>query len=97
MTHSVPTQRSSDLIAYNFTHGTKVERLYGSAEGQAHLTAGRLVSIRLGSTTELVPRIVADKIAERDPSLVVMVKKTSTQIDQNDPYAAFQIPDDLMW
>src|SRR3546814_10656568 len=55
-------------IAYNFTHGTKVERLYVSAEVQAHLTAGRLVIIRLGSTTELVPRIVADKIAERDPS-----------------------------
>ncbi|RTZ47684.1 DUF2058 domain-containing protein [Candidimonas sp. SYP-B2681] len=84
-------------IAYNFTHGTTIERLYVSAEVQAHLIAGRLVIVRLGSATELVPRIVADKIAERDPSLVVRVKKTSTEIDENDPYAAFQIPDDLMW
>lgn len=84
-------------IAYNFTHGKTIERLYVSAEVQSHLIAGRLVIIRLGSATELVPRVVADKIAERDPSLVVRVSKTSTKIDEDDPYAAFQIPDDLMW
>lgn len=84
-------------IAYNFTHGKTIERMYVSAEVQAHLIAGRLVIIRLGSATELVPRVVADKIAERDPSLVVRVNKTSTEIDEDDPYAAFKIPDDLMW
>ncbi|PLC48206.1 nucleoprotein/polynucleotide-associated enzyme [Pollutimonas subterranea] len=84
-------------IAYNFTHGKTIERLYVSAAVQAHLIAGRLVIIRLGSATELVPRIVADKVAERDPSLVVRVKKTSTEVDEDDPYAAFQVPDDLMW
>ena len=84
-------------IAYNFTHGNKIERLYVSAAVQAHLMAGRLVIVRMGDATELVPRIIADKIAERDASLVVRVNKTSTEIDADDPYAAFQIPDDLMW
>lgn len=84
-------------IAYNFTHGKTIERLYVSAAVQEHLVAGRLVIVRLGSATELVPRIVADKIAERDPSLVVRVNKTSTELDENDPYAEFKIPDDLMW
>jgi uncharacterized protein YaiL (DUF2058 family) len=84
-------------IAYNFTHGTKIDRLYVSAEVQAHLIAGRLVIVCLGGATELVPRVIADKIAERDPSLVVRVNKTSAAIDEDDPYAAFQIPDDLMW
>ena len=84
-------------IAYNFTHGKTIERLYVSAAVQSHLIAGRLVIIRLGSATELVPRIVADKIAERDPSLVVRVNKSSTELDEDDPYAAFKIPDDLMW
>jgi uncharacterized protein YaiL (DUF2058 family) len=50
-----------------------------------------------GGTTELVPRVIADKIAERDPGLVVRVNKTKTEIDDDDPYAAYQIPDDLMW
>ena len=84
-------------IAYNFTHDKKIERIYVSAAVQAHLMAGRLVIICQGGTVELVPRVIADKIAERDASLVVRVNKASTEVDADDPYAAFQIPDDLMW
>jgi uncharacterized protein YaiL (DUF2058 family) len=84
-------------ITYNFTHDKKIERMYVSAAVQAHLVAGRLVIVRLGDATELVPRIIADKIAERDASLVVRVNRANTEIDADDPYAAFKIPDDLMW
>ncbi len=84
-------------IAYNFTHSNKIERLYVSASVKAQLAAGHLVIVCQGGTTELVPRIVADKIAERDASLVVRVSKSSAETDVDDPYAAFQIPDDLMW
>ncbi|WP_426103581.1 DUF2058 domain-containing protein [Massilia sp. TSP1-1-2] len=85
-------------IAYNFTHNNKIDRIYVSAAVQAHLMAGRLVIVRQGTATDLVPRVIADKIAERDASMVVRVnKKASTEVDADDPYAAFQIPDDLMW
>src|SRR5471030_2471196 len=84
-------------IAYNFTHGSKIERIYVSAAVQAHLVAGRLVIVCLGGVVELVPRVIADKIAERDPALVVRVKQASAAVEEDDPYAAFQIPDDLMW
>ncbi len=84
-------------VAYNFTHGKIIERLYVSSEVRSHLIAGRLVIVRLKDAIELVPRTVADKIAERDPSLVVRVQQTSTRVDEDDPYADFPIPDDLMW
>jgi uncharacterized protein YaiL (DUF2058 family) len=84
-------------IVYNYTHGTRIERIYVSAEVREHLVAGRLVIVCLGDTVELVPRVIADKIAERDASLVVRVNKSSTAVEEDDPYAAFQIPDDLMW
>ena len=84
-------------IAYNFTHDNKIKRIYVSAAVQSNLIAGRLVIVCQGENTELVPRVIADKIAERDPSLVVRVNKTSAEIDADDPYAAYQIPDDLMW
>jgi uncharacterized protein len=84
-------------IAYNFTHGSKIERIYVSAAVQAHLMAGRLVIVCQGGTTELVPRVIADKIAERDASMVVRVNKPTATVDEDDPYAAYQIPDDLMW
>jgi uncharacterized protein len=84
-------------IPYNFTHGTKIERIFVSPAVQAHLVAGRLVIVCMNGKTELVPRVIADKIAERDPALVVRVNKSSAPVDEDDPYAAFQIPDDLMW
>ena len=84
-------------IAYNFTHDNKIKRIYVSATVQADLVAGRLVIVCQGENTELVPRVIANKIAERDASMVVRVNKTSNEIDADDPYAAYQIPDDLMW
>ncbi len=84
-------------IAYNFTHANKIKRVYVSAKVQAELIAGRLVIVCLGEGIELVPKVVADKIAERDPSLVVQVQKRSTEVDEDDPYADYKIPDDLMW
>jgi uncharacterized protein YaiL (DUF2058 family) len=84
-------------IAYNFTHGSKIERIFVSGMVQSHLVAGRLVIVCLGGTVELVPRVIAEKIAERDASIVVQVKKSAEVVEEDDPYAAFKIPDDLMW
>jgi uncharacterized protein len=83
-------------IAYHFTHGTKVDRIYVSAAVQQHLVAGRLVIVCLAGATELVPKVIADKIAERDPNIVVRVNKSAV-VEEDDPYADFKIPDDLMW
>lgn len=91
------TKTGKDDIAYNFTYGTKIERLYVSPAVREHLVAGRLVIVCLGAAVELVPRVIADKIEERDPSLVVRVKQSAAVVEEDDPYAAFQIPDDLMW
>ena len=84
-------------IAYNFTHDNKIKRIYVSAEVQGHLVAGRLVIVCQGEASELVPKVIADKIAERDESLVVRVSQVADASDEDDPYAAFQVPDDLMW
>ena len=84
-------------IAYHYTHDGKVERIHVSAAVRSHLAAGHLVIVCHGGSTELVPRAIADKIGERDPSLLVRVAKPSTETDADDPYAAFKIPDDLMW
>jgi uncharacterized protein YaiL (DUF2058 family) len=84
-------------IAYHFTLGTKIERIYVSEAVQQHLVAGRLVIVCLGNAVELVPKVIADKIAERDPSIVVRVNKSAAVVEEDDPYADFKIPDDLMW
>jgi len=84
-------------IAYNFTHGTKIERIYVSEQVQQHLVSGRLVIVFLKGNYELVPKVIGEKIAERDPDSVIQVKQASTEVDADDPYADFKIPDDFTW
>ena len=84
-------------IAYNFTHDNKIKRVHVSPKVREHIIAGHLAIVCLGEAIELLPKVIADKIAERDPSLVVQIKKASTEVEADDPYAAFQVPDDLMW
>ncbi|MRV73308.1 DUF2058 family protein [Duganella sp. FT92W] len=83
-------------IAYNFTYGAKVERIYVSAAVQEHLVAGRLAIVGMGDHFELVPRVIADKIAERDEARVVRAKASAAPVE-DDPYADFKIPDDFTW
>ena len=91
------TKNGKDDVPYNFTFGSKIERIYVSPQVQEHLVNGRLVIVGINGGFELVPRVIAEKIAERDAALVVQVKKASQEVDEDDPYAAYKIPDDLMW
>lgn len=84
-------------IAYNFTFEKKIKKIYVSAAVQAHLIAGRLVIVGLEERFEVVPKVIAEKIQERDPNMVVVAPKQETPDDEEDPYADYQIPDDLMW
>jgi len=67
---------------------------------------GRLAIVKLEQAYELVPAAVADKINQRDNHTVVLqniISETSTadasvdSVDEDDPYADFVVPDDLMW
>jgi hypothetical protein len=89
--------RGKGDIAYNFTHGTKIERIYVSADVQRHLVAGRLVIVFLAGNYELVPKVIGEKIAERDPASVIQVKQSSAEAAADDPYADYKIPDDFTW
>jgi uncharacterized protein YaiL (DUF2058 family) len=84
-------------IAYNFTLGTKIERIHVSEKVRGHLVAGRLAIVAHQGGFELVPKVIADKIAERAPDSVVRVNKPSTEVEADDPYADFKIPDDFTW
>jgi uncharacterized protein len=85
-------------IAYNFQVGSAIERIYVSEKVRDHLVAGRLAIVAHGGGFELVPRAIADKIAERAPDSVVRVNKpAATEVDADDPYADFKIPDDFSW
>ena len=84
---------------YNFTIGTKIERIHVSDKVRDHLVAGRLAIVAHGGGFELVPRVIAEKIAERAPEIVVRVNRNAAAApaDEDDPYKDFKIPDDFDW
>ena len=62
------------------------------------LSRGRLAIVALGDHYEIVPDRVARKIMERDESAIIsMHDRKQDDAGEDDPYAGYEIPDDLMW
>ena len=97
-THRQPRgARGEDEVGYNFTDGKKIKKLYVSAPIKSQLSKGQLAIVKQGDAYELVPTIVADKIAQRDESRIVSQQAVEDTVDEDDLYADYQIPDDLTW
>jgi uncharacterized protein YaiL (DUF2058 family) len=88
-------------IAYNFEHRNKVSRLYVNAEMRQQLIQGKLGIARIEGRYELITRSIAEKIQQRNEKRVILFEAQDEQSKKpaaaDDPYADFQIPDDLMW
>lgn len=84
-------------IAYSFTDGTLVKNLYVTETQQRLLSNGRLCIVKLDEGYELIPTSVAKKIQQRDETTEILSNQPTEAPDEDDPYAEFQVPDDLMW
>ena len=83
---------------YNFVDDKKVKRLSVNTLMRNKLSNGSLAIVHHGGGYEVIPREAALKIQERDPQRIVQLNvQTEEAAAEDDPYAAFQIPDDLMW
>ena len=89
-------------IHYSFIHEKKVKNIYVTGDMKDHLSQGRLAIVSLmvknNLKYEIVPTAIAEKIAQRDSQTIVQLndKNTTTEVE-DDAYADYQIPDDLMW
>ncbi|MEN0616101.1 DUF2058 domain-containing protein [Klebsiella indica] len=91
-------------IDFNFTDNNFIKKMTVDKLTQAQLISGRLAIVRLAvdhngeNKYAIIPGSVADKIAQRDASCIVLNSALSEQTqDEDDPYADFKVPDDLMW
>lgn len=84
-------------IAYSFTDGSLVRRIHVTASQHKQLSNGRLCIIQLDEQYELIPSLVAEKIQQRDATTQILSNQPTETPDEDDPYADFQVPDDLMW
>ena len=85
-------------IGFNFVDDSNVQQIYVSEKVQDELVRGQLAIIKLENRYDLVPAKVAEKIALRDTSCVILCNAgNATDSDDDDLYADYKIPDDLMW
>lgn len=91
-------------IGFNFTDGNLIKKILVDKATQTQLINGRLAIARLLIENReeceyaIIPASVADKIAQRDAGSIVLHSALShEEQDEDDPYADFKVPDDLMW
>lgn len=91
-------------IGFNFTDNNLIKKIMVDKLTQSQLISGRLAIARLAADSSgeseyfVIPASVADKIAQRDASSIVLNSALSQEEqDEEDPYADFKVPDDLMW
>ena len=90
--------RGDGSIAYNFADNKVIKKMLVSQKVIDQIQFGHLAVVRLDDKYELIPVRAAEKIRERDASCVIVCnpQQSGKHID-DDPYADFKIPDDLMW
>ena len=86
-------------VEYNYTFNSKIKKIYVSNAIQEALVQGRLALCGLDETTYVVTAETAEKISTIDKSVILLKneKAVDDAVEEDDPYAEFQIPDDLMW
>lgn len=84
---------------YRFIHKDKVKTIYVADAMRQQLMNGKLAIVKCGKTFEVVSAEAAQKIRERDASFVCLHHETIATVATpvEDEYAAYQVPDDLMW
>ncbi|QJD30462.1 DUF2058 domain-containing protein [Methylococcus geothermalis] len=92
-------QSAEGDVAFHFADGGSVKRIYVDEAMRKRLAAGQAAIVKLDGKYQLVPAEIADRIAARDASYIVLKNESRQTGEDNsdDPYAAYPVPDDLRW
>ena len=64
----------------------------------ANSYSGILAIARFNESYVVIPSVVANKIVQRDEGTIIENKTPSEELPaEDDPYADYVVPDDLMW
>ena len=89
-------------VEYRFTAHGAIRTVLVNDDLRRKLSSGALVIVQLDDRYELLPRVAANKVRERDAGMIVLDHgqdtDTGAATSEDDAYyAQFQVPDDLMW
>ena len=86
-------------LTFNFADDKQVKTLQVNAKTQKGLINGRIRIARLDGAYVLIPDTAVEKVELRDASALIPFadKDDSISKEDQDYYAKFEIPDDLVW
>lgn len=91
-------------VEYRFTVDGAIRSVLVDDDLRRKLSSGALVIVRLDDRYELLPRLAAEKVRERDATLIVLDHGQAVDAEVDAPsseddayYARFKVPDDLVW
>jgi uncharacterized protein len=89
--------RDDGEVGYNFQDGAAVRKIFVSEDMHDKLARGLLAIVRCDDGFEVIPSIVAEKIRQRDAACIVSQSSNRQESGDDDLYADYKVPDDLMW
>ncbi|EPG38031.1 DUF2058 domain-containing protein [Acinetobacter colistiniresistens] len=87
-------------VTYQFIDEGKIKKVYLSQQVYNALVVGSLVIAKDQDSYAYLPKALADKIDQKMQGFILLNNNTENNdqtTDEEDPYAAYVIPDDLMW
>jgi len=83
-------------VAFNFADANKIKKMLLPKELINQLSNGQLGIVKVADKYEVVPAETAGKVRERCPEALIVLN-VPQELDPDDPYAEFPIPDDYEW
>ncbi|MEG0132298.1 MAG: DUF2058 domain-containing protein, partial [Acinetobacter sp.] len=93
------TQTEGD-VSYQFIDEGKIKKVYLSQQVYNALVTGSLVIAKDQDKYAYLPKALAEKIDQKMQGFILVnnnTEKNDQSTTEEDPYAAYVIPDDLMW
>lgn len=86
-------------VTYQFIDKGKIKKVYITQQIYNALVSGTLVVAKEHDRYAFLPKALADRINEKMAGFIIVnnSQNTAEVTDEEDPYAAYVIPDDLMW
>lgn len=86
-------------VPYRFTQGSRVREIAVTGTQQGRIARGELAVVSDGERCEIVPAKVARRVRGIDPEAVLVLNAGDERGEDgdDDPYAGYRVPDDLMW
>jgi len=95
--HRLPPLEGEKLEYFNFVTFRKIRRIAVNDERREKLRKGELCIVWFEGRTAMVPAEIGARIRERDEQAVIAYREGPEEVDENDPYKDYVVPDDLMW